>query len=618
MTFPVFDLSLTLAATASAQPSLEIVVVFGIIAGALLLFVSEWIPIDMTALAVIVALVVLEPWTMVGPREAISGFANPATITVMAMFVLSEGVRRTGLIQWLGDKIVDIAGGNPIKQFMLLTGFSGSTAGMINNTPVVAMMIPMVNNITEKTGTSPSTYLMPISFISMIGGMLTLIGTSSNLLASDISDRLLDRPFTMFEFTQLGLVLLVIGFVYLLFIGRHLVPKRIKPGDELTEEFEMENYLTQVCVGDDSPLVGSTVREALDRLDIDGDIIHLIRDEAKFSKPLARKEVCAGDLLMIRTDRDNLFVLLESEALEIVPATGLLQSSDDDPQRVERRLVEVVIQPDSDIAGRTLESLNFEERYEAAVFAIRRGRQVLHDRMGDIRLRGGDSLLVLASSESFEDLSTDRRFIVVDEQKRPGMRTAKIPIAVAIVLAVIAVAGAGILPIVVTSLAGVLAMVVTGCLQSREVYESVDWSVIFLLAGMIPLGTALEETGGAAYLADFIVGFGDILPGLAMLFVFYLFTTLITQVVSNNASVVLMIPVAIQAADSIGAEPFSFVLAVTFAASTAMLTPIGYQTNLMVYAPGNYRFTDFFRVGAPLQLLLALGTTFGIWLFWGV
>ncbi len=238
--------------------------------------------------------------------------------------------------------------------------------------------------------------------------------------------------------------------------------------------------------------------------------------------------------------------------------------------------------------------------------------------MGDIRLRGGDSLLVLASSESFEDLSTDRRFIVVDEQKRPGMRTAKIPIAVAIVLAVIAVAGAGILPIVVTSLAGVLAMVVTGCLQSREVYESVDWSVIFLLAGMIPLGTALEETGGAAYLADFIVGFGDILPGLAMLFVFYLFTTLITQVVSNNASVVLMIPVAIQAADSIGAEPFSFVLAVTFAASTAMLTPIGYQTNLMVYAPGNYRFTDFFRVGAPLQLLLALGTTFGIWLFWGV
>ena len=534
------------------------------------------------------------------------------------MFALSEGVRRTGFIQWVGEKIVELAGGNPLRQFMMLTGLSGTTAGMINNTPVVAMMIPMVTDIAQKTKTSPSKYLMPISFASMIGGMLTLIGTSTNLLASDVSARLLDRPFTMFEFTHLGALLLVIGFLYLLFVGRHIIPERIKPEEELTEEFEMENYLTEVSVRDDSPLIGYTVREALRILDLDADIIHLIRKGEKFSQPLARKEVAAGDRLMIRTDRDNLAHLLEVESLDIVPATGLESGTVGDPQREPRRLVEVLVLPDTPIVGETIASLNFEERYEAAVLAIRRGREVIHDRMDDFRLRGGDTLLVLASSEAFEELSDDRRFVVVDEEERPGLRTSKMPVALGIVVAVVAVAGAGLFPILVTSLAGVLAMIVTGCLQANEVYESVDWPVIFLLAGMIPLGTALEVTGGAEYLAGQVVALAEVLPALAMLFVFYVFTALVTQVISNNASVVLMIPVAVDAATIIGADPFSFVLAVTFAASTAMLTPIGYQTNLMVYGPGGYKFTDFFWVGAPLQILLAVGTALGIYVFWGV
>ncbi len=607
-------------ATVATAPALStgMLVVFAIILAALILFITEWVPMDITAIGVIVALVVLEPWTQISPQDGVSGFANPATIAVLAMFILSEGVRRTGFVQWVGDKIIQLAAGSPRKQFAMLTGLSGTTAGMINNTPVVAMMIPMVADISEKTKTSPSKYLMPISFISMIGGMLTLVGTSTNLLASDISDRLLDRPFTMFEFTHLGAILLVVGFFYLLFIGRHLIPERIKPEEDLTAEFQMEDYLTEVSVREDSPLLGYTVREALREMKLDADIVHMVRDGQKFSKPLARKEVCAGDRLMIRTDRENLLRLLDSESLDIVPATGLEARSKDDPQRTPRRLAEVVILPDTPLVGETIQSLNFEAQYEAAVLAIRRGRRIVHNQMDDFVLTGGDTLLVLASAKDFEKLINDRRFVVVDKDAKPAMRTSKMPVALAIVAAVIGVAALGIMPIMVTALAGVLAMIITGCLDSNEAYDAVDWPVIFLLAGMIPLGAALEATGGAAFLASGMVSTAGVLPALAMVFVFYMVTTLITQVISNNASVVLMVPVAIKAADTLGAEPFAFVMAVTFAASTAMLTPIGYQTNLMVYAPGGYKFTDYFRVGAPLQLLLAIATTFGIYWIWGV
>ncbi len=606
------------ATVTSPEPTTGMFVVFGIIVAALILFVTEVMPIDITALCVLVSLIVLERWTMISPAEGIAGFANPATITVLCMFILSEGVRKTGVIQWVGQKIIDIAGGNPTKQFMMLTGLSGSTAGMINNTPVVAMMIPMVADISEKTRISASKYLMPISFISMIGGMLTLIGTSTNLLASDISDRLIDQPFSMFEFTHLGAVLLVIGFVYLLFVGRHLIPERIKPEKNLTSEFEMDRYLTEVAVRKDSPLVGYTVREALRQLDLDADIVHMIREDKKFSQPLARKEVIAGDQLMIRTDRENLKRLLDVESLDIVPATGLEEVKAKDPQRAARRLAEVLILPESPIVGETIRSLNFEQQHEAAVLAIRRGRRVIHDRINDLKLAGGDTLLVLAPPKAFETLTGDRRFVVVEQEELPVMRRSKTPVALGIVLAVVGLAGAGIFPILVTSLAGVVAMVVTRCLDPNDVYDAVDWPVIFLLAGMIPLGTAFEATGGAAFLASMIVDWAEVLPALAMLFIFYVVTSLITQVISNNASVVLMIPVAIKAADIIGADPFSFVLAVTFAASTSMLTPIGYQTNLMVYGPGGYKFTDFFRVGAPLQLLLAIATALGIYFFWGV
>ena len=603
--------------------TVDILVVFAIIAIALLLFIIEPVPIDITAIGVMVALIVLEPWTRVDAATGVGGFASSATITVLAMFVLSEGIRQSGLINMIGAWIAERFGDSPFKQLLAVLGLSGGTAGFINNTPVVAIMIPMVTAISQKTGISPSKLLMPVSFMSMLGGMLTLIGTSTNILASDVSARLIGEPFSMFEFTQLGLIVLLTGGLYLATVGRYLLPERIQVDDELIEGFEMTEYLTEVVVRDDSPLIGQTVTQSLEDLDIDADIVQLVRDDRAFTEPLGPKEIREGDVLVLRTDRESLMALVDAEGLDLAPDADVSEdqlTTEDEAieAETEQNLVEVIISPEAPLIGETLETLNFRDRYDATVLAIRRGGKIIHARMDERRLRAGDTLLLQATEETIGRFSNDRNFVVGGRLTRPDFRTNKVPIALGIIAVVVGLAALEIVPILVSALGGIVAMVATGCVKPNEVYSSVDWSVIFLLAGLIPLGVAMERTGAAEWLASVVVVSSGGLDAVIVLGLFYLFTSLITNVVSNNASVVLMIPVAIDTAEAIGADPFSFVLAVTFAASTAMLTPIGYQTNLMVYGPGGYKFTDFFRLGAPLQLILTVVTTLGIVYFWGV
>ncbi|MDZ7688344.1 MAG: SLC13 family permease [Halobacteriales archaeon] len=603
------------------------VVIFAIIALALVLFVTEPVPIDVVAIGVLFTLIVLEPLTQVDPVTGIGGFSSSATITVLAMFILSEGIRQSGLINIIGESIADSFGHSPFRQLLAVLGLSGGTAGFINNTPVVAIMIPMVSRISDRTGVSPSKLLMPISFVAMLGGMLTVIGTSTNILASDVSARLIDRPFSMFEFTQLGFVVLVTGVVYLVTVGWYLVPERIEVTDQLVDEFGMTEYLTEVVVREDSVLVGMTVEEALEELDPDDDsdtdLVQLIRDKEAYTEPLARKEIRPGDILVLRTGRERLLDLIDAEGLDLAPdaeVTDETLDAEEDEVRseTEQSLVEVVVSPEASIIGKTLEGLRFRDRYDATVLAIRRGEKVIHARMDERHLRGGDTLLIQATDDTVQRFVNDRDFIVAQRITRPDFRTERIPVAVGIVAGVVALAALGVIPIVVSAFGGIVAMVATGCVKPDEMYSAVDWSVVFLLAGLIPLGVAMERTGAAEWLASVVFVYSGGLSTVVVLGLFYVFTALITNVISNNASVVLMIPVAIDTAQAIGADPFSFVLAVTFAASTAMLTPIGYQTNLMVYGPGGYKFTDFFRVGAPLQAVLTVVTTAGIVYFWGV
>ncbi len=592
-------------------------VVLGLIAVVLVLFIWEIIPMDITALGVIVAVILLEPWTGVGATDGIAGFASPATITVLAMFILSEGIRRTGVLRQVGNWIVEWAQGSFYKQYGALIGLSGGTAGIINNTPVVAMMIPMTMNIARQTKTSPSKLLMPISFASMLGGMLTLIGTSTSILASDVSARLLDRPFSMFEFTALGAIVLGTGLVYLMAVGHRLLPERIKPEEDLTDGFKMSGYLAEVVIPEDSPLVDTKVQEALAQLDLDLDLVQMRRGGDAFGAPLGGRQFRSGDVLLLRMSRDALEELMDAQKLEPV-ARRKITEADFEVEQGKKALVEVVLLSDNPLIGETLRSVTFAQRYDALVLALRRHGELLYDEIDAVPLQGGDTLLVQASAQAIMQFEQDRTFVVTQEEDKTTFRSEKLPLALGIIGLVVTLAALEIVPILVSALGGVVAMVATGCVRPNEVYQAVDWTVIMLLAGLIPLGMAMERSGTAAYLAYGVTEMASGLPAFGLLLVFYVFTSLVTQLVSNNASVILMIPMAVEAAQLTGADPFSFVLVVTFAASGALLTPIGYQTNLMVYGPGGYRFTDFLRMGAPLQVLLALVTCGGIWLLWGV
>lgn len=619
--------------------TVNMLVVFGVVGLALVLFVTEALPVDVTAIVLMVVLMVLGPagpvdFTRISPAEGISGFANPATITVLAMLILSSGVSRTGLVQILGRRMAAFAGDNQDRQLLATIGVAGPISGFVNNTPVVAILVPVIADLAHEGRTSPSKLLIPLSYASMLGGMLTLIGTSTNILASDVSTRLIGRPFSMFEFTGLGAVVLLIGSLYLLVVSHRLLPERVPAEEDYVQEYAIGAYLTEVSVGSDSPFVGRSVDAAIDAAAFDADILQLVREGQEFLEPLGSKVIQADDILRIRADRDTIERLAESETLAITGTPN--READLEPaDEAEQTLVELVIPRGSYLVGESLASSTFRQRYDATVLAFRSRGETIREDMDERRIRVGDTLLVQAPPESIDRLAENDDFIVAHEPDRPEYRTEKIPHAIAIMAGVVGFAAipwdvvAGLVgvslpgefagfPIVLTALAGVVAMVVAGVIHPNELYVSVEWDVIFLLAGIIPLGIALEETGGADLLGAAVAATAEVLPLVAVLWVFYIATGLITSVISNNASVVLMIPVAVEAALETGANPFAFILAVTFAASTAFVTPIGYQTNLFVYGPGGYRFSDFIRVGAPLQLLLSVVTVTGIVLWWGV
>ncbi|HKL29158.1 MAG TPA: SLC13 family permease [Natrialbaceae archaeon] len=614
----------------------EILFVFALVALALVLFATEPVPVDVTAIGLLVTLLLVDPVTaelaeagllasgldvLADPTaDGLAGFASTATLTVLAMFILSRGVRETGIIQRLGHRIAALTGDDETRQLGATIGLVAPISGFINNTAAVAILLPMVTDLAHRGRTSPSKLLMPLSFASMFGGTLTLIGTSTNILAAAVAtdlDPAVGARFTMFVFAPVGILISVIGVAYFMTIGRRLLPERIKAEEDLTAEFQMADYLTEVVVREDSPLVDRTVEAGLSETDFDVDLLQLVRNGEVFLEPLGPKSIRAGDVFVVRTDRDTLVELLDVEGLDLVPDVQV-DEAELETASEQQNLVEVVVGPGASLVGQSLRSVAFRQRYDATVLAIRRGPELVRKRLDDVGLRVGDTLLIQATAESVERLDANPDFIVAQEIERTDYRESKVWIAVGIVAAVVGVAAFTSVPIVASALAGALAMILTGCLRPTEVYESVQWDVIFLLAGVIPLGTALQHTGAAELVADGLVASSGMLPPIAVLGLLYVVTALLTNVVSNNASVVLMVPVAFQAAATLDANVFSFVLAVTFAASTAFMTPVGYQTNLFVYGPGGYTFMDYVRVGAPLQLLVAIVTTVGIWGLFGV
>jgi len=594
-----------------------IILTLTVLVVALVAFVAEWLPVDLTALCVAIVLILLG---LVTPEEGIAGFSNSATVTVMAMFVLSAGITRTGVIQVIRDRLLVWGGKNPHQQVFVLGALVGPISAFINNTAVVAIFLPIVEDWCKKQKISPSKLLIPLSYATVLAGMITVVGTSTNILASGISAKLGYGEFSLFQFTALGLVTFLAGLIYLTIFAPKLLPDRkSSTGEFLEDDYGSKVYLSEVIITPRSNLIGQTLSQSGLQRKFDFDVLELIRNKVHLPQPLADKVLNAGDILIVHSSREELLKIKDERGLEIF-ADVKFQKGDIESTITtgEEKLAEVLILSNSRLIGTTLKDLKFRQRYNATVLAIRRGSELLQGRLGKIPLKFGDLLLVQGPKQSFVGLQTTRELLVLEEKEIESLRQDKGIIALMITLLVIIIAAFDIQPILVTSLVGVVLMVITGCLKPGEVYGSIRWDIIFLLAGLIPLGTAMDNSGTTKWLADNLVAIGGNLSGFWILVFFYLITSVLTEILSNNAAVVLMIPVAVEVAKTLGLNPLAFMYAVTFAASNSYLTPIGYQTNTMVYAPGGYKFLDFTRLGAPLNLILTILTPSLIVLFYGL
>jgi di/tricarboxylate transporter len=594
-----------------------IILTLTVLVVALVAFVAEWLPVDLTALCVAIVLILLG---LVTPEEGIAGFSNSATVTVMAMFVLSAGITRTGVIQVIRDRLLVWGGKNPHQQVFVLGALVGPISAFINNTAVVAIFLPIVEDWCKKQKISPSKLLIPLSYATVLAGMITVVGTSTNILASGISAKLGYGEFSLFQFTALGVVTFLAGLIYLTIFAPKLLPDRkSSTGEFLEDDYGSKVYLSEVIISPRSNLIGQTLSESGLQRKFNFDVLELIRNKVHLSQPLADKVLNAGDILIVHSSREELLKIKDERGLEIFADVKFHKEDIESTITTgEEKLAEVLILSNSRLIGTTLKDLKFRQRYNATVLAIRRGSELLQGRLGKIPLKFGDLLLVQGPKQSFIGLQTTRELLVLEEKEIESLRQDKGIIALMITLLVIIIAAFDIQPILVTSLVGVVLMVITGCLKPGEVYGSIRWDIIFLLAGLIPLGTAMDNSGTTKWLADNLVAIGGNLSGFWILVFFYLITSVLTEILSNNAAVVLMIPVAVEVAKTLGLNPLAFMYAVTFAASNSYLTPIGYQTNTMVYAPGGYKFLDFTRLGAPLNLILTILTPVLIVLFYGL
>lgn len=437
-----------------------------------------------------------------------------------------------------------------------------------------------------------------------------MIGTSTNVLASGLSEQLGYGAFSLFQFTKLSLITATVGLLYLTIVAPKLLPARKDPySDIVGEDYELKDYICELVIKPRSKLVGQTLKGSELQRKFDVDVLELIRHDCHFPQPLGDKVLLAGDILFVRGGREDILKIKDSKGIDILPADfqfGSKSLAAELTAEKEEGIAEVLILSNSNSIGSTLKELCFRQRYNATVLAIRRGEELVRNRISKVPLRFGDVLLVQGPTQSLLGLQTSKSMLVIDQKELKTLRRDKASIAVAIGLGVVAIAALNILPILVSSLIGVLLMVLTGCLKPGELYESVRWDIIFLLAGLIPLGVAMQNSGTTHWLAGNLVTLGSNLTGYWLLTFFFIITALITEILSNSASVVLLLPIAVEVANTLEFNPLAFMFVVVFAASNSFMTPLGYQTNTMVYGAGGYKFSDFIRVGAPLTILMTL------------
>jgi di/tricarboxylate transporter len=585
-----------------AYPALPAIFTLVVIAGMFIVFLAEIFSPEVTAFG---TAAILLATGMIPHDQLLSIFSNSAPWTIAAMFILSGGLVRTGVLANISRLNPRHAGRRPATVLTLLGLMVVGASAFMNNTPVVVVMLPIVVQLAQTLGLAPSKLLIPLSYATIMGGLCTLIGTSTNLLVDGVARAQGLVPFSLFEITPLGLCLAAIGLLYMRIFVPALLPNRDSMSDLLGTRKRMK-FFTEVVVPENSPLIGSKAMDVALFKREGMRVIDVLRGEESLRRQFPEVALAEGDRVVLRTEMQELLGLKDSDAVTLVDRVGSKRTT----------TVEALISPDCKLVGRSLGSLRLRRRYGVYPLAVHRRNQNIGRQLDEVVVRVGDTLLLEGAAEDIQRLASDVDLVDITEPTERPYRRERAPLMLAILGTVVVLSAFEVAPIHVLALLGVAVVLLTGILDSDEAFSYVDSQLMVLIFAMLAVGLALDHSGAVQIIVDWLTPWLMGLPPRVALIAVYLITMCLTELVTNNAVAVVMTPIAIALAHSLGMDPRALVVAVMFAASSSFSTPIGYQTNTLVYGPGGYKFTDFLRVGIPMNLLLATATCLLIPLFW--
>jgi len=588
------------------------------------LFIWEKFPPDIVALSALFLLLVIpfngHPILIPGDKaarlEILGGiFANSAILTVSFMFIVGAAVERTGLVEVLGKWFGKMAGHTETRILVVLAILTVFTSAFLNNTTVVVVFLPMLLGLCRKAKLVPSRLLIPLSYFAIMGGMCTMIGTSTNLVANGIMKQKGLEPFSMFEITPIGICFAVGAAIYLIVLGPRILPKRESLAT-LIDVDDSREFLTAAIVSEDSTLVGKTIVEAGLTKRRDLRVIEVRRRGNRVSTPLPKIRFEAGDRVILKSHVSGVMGLNELPGLDVSTKAALGLSH---VQTEKAAIMEGMIGPKSNFVGHSLRELNFRQQYGLIVLAMHRQGENLRENFEKVALEVGDTLLLEGSAERMKQLFAERAFINLSQPKQQNVaRTERQWVALLALASVVIVGSMDFIAFEWVAMGAALLVCLGGCLSNDEVYQSVDWRIITMILGMLGLGAAMDKTGAAETLATAFTGIAGGWHPTLILSMVLLLTIILTELLSNNAVAALFVPLAIELAHGLGLDPRPFVVAVMLGASCGFAVPTGYQTHLLVYGAGGYRFADFMRLGIPLDLLTWLMGTWLIPVFWAL
>ena len=594
----------------------DIVLVMVLLLFGFIMFVTEMFSIDVTAMILLTILFMLGFLT---PSEALSGFSNPAGITIAFLFIICRALQKTRILEYLIVRVRRLADKSILIGRAVYLFTIGVASAVVNNTAIVAIFMPVSIRLAQKYKMSPSKMLIPLSYSAILGGTLTLVGTSTNLLVNSIYVKVPGvEPMGMFEFFKYGAILMVVGLLYILFIAPMILPSRTSTSS-LTKSYRLGGYLTEMRITAESPLNGRTCLERGINKNYDVMVLDILRDNKMITNMIRLTKLKEGDVLFVRGTLENFLRMKEVEKVALLTDEKLTQ---EELEQEDNVVLECLITDKSDLVGKSLMTSNFRRRFGSFILAIRREGTIVREKIAHVILSAYDTLLVYGPKNKVNELSKTNEFVVLGEVDAELRKQRFWWMTIVVIIGTIALAAFGFMPIVKSAMLGVVILLALKILTPQESYQSINWQVIILISALIPVGIVIQKTGTAGWIAGLISSATESVPSewqpRVLLALIYFITIFLTEISSNAATAIIMTPISIAVAQQMGFDPRAFVFAVAFAASASFITPVGYQTNLMVYGPGGYKFSDYIRVGFPLAFIFWIMAVFILPILWPI